>query len=648
MLRNTTLSAWLAAVVATAAGTAPPAAAAPAPLANHCKVLASGKRFVAATPSGGYALTAKKKRRALRFYLKPTGLGTYLLYDSSRKLMTVGDAGLTRGDTPGPPAEWATERRARKGRFALRATLNGARLKVARRFKTLSTTPGRGTTFRFARARGCRAYPEAGLNTKGKPIRGTHKDGSLIGFADAHLHITADFRAGGQVISGESFDRFGITEALGHDADVHGSDGSLDITGNLLRSGSPEGTHDTHGWPSFSGWPTPDTYTHQQIYYRWLQRAWMGGLRLVVAQTVEDEPLCTIEPRKSHSCDETATIELEVQRLKDLQDYVDAQSGGRGRGWFRLVYTPEQARRVIKRGKLAVIIGVESSDPFGCSERLGQPECDSSDIDRGIARMREIGVRSMFIAHWVDNALAGAALEGGDKGTFIATMQVAQTGLPFQTGPCPHPGQGEEVGPVPGRQCNARGLTDLGAYAVGRLMDNHMLIEADHMSERARDDVLAIAEARSYPLVSSHTGTGGSWDPSELERLYALGGYASATVEDAAKMPEKVLAFRRFGAAVAPGLSTDTGGFAALPAADPGAKLSYPFRVPGAGGVRFGRERTGERTFELGRDGVAHYGLMPDLLAETALQPGGREALGVLFRSADAYVRTWALAEHAP
>ena len=40
----------------------------------------------------------------------------------------------------------------------------------------------------------------------------------------------------------------------------------------------------------------------------------MGGLRLVVAQTVEDEPLCKIEPRRSHSCDETATIDLEIKR----------------------------------------------------------------------------------------------------------------------------------------------------------------------------------------------------------------------------------------------------------------------------------------------------------------------------------------------
>ena len=45
------------------------------------------------------------------------------------------------------------------------------------------------------------------------------------------------------------------------------------MTGNLLRTGLPFGTHDTHGWPTFAGWPINDTNTHQQIYYSWLQRA---------------------------------------------------------------------------------------------------------------------------------------------------------------------------------------------------------------------------------------------------------------------------------------------------------------------------------------------------------------------------------------
>ena len=120
----------------------------------------------------------------------------------------------------------------------------------------------------------------------------------MFGFVDAHLHITAFMRAGGLVISGEPFDRFGIPAALGRDAKVHGSDGQLDYIGNLLRTGSPVGKNDTHGWPTFTGWPTYNTQTHQQTYWVWLQRAWEAGERLVVAQTVDDAPLCRLEPRR--------------------------------------------------------------------------------------------------------------------------------------------------------------------------------------------------------------------------------------------------------------------------------------------------------------------------------------------------------------
>ena len=522
-----------------------------------------------------------------RLYAKPTGFGTFMLLGSDGRLRRPDG---TRTATPGPGTEFTT------------SAILRMRPRPAER---------------------CRSYPEASLGATGRPFRG-----SLFGFADAHLHLTADLRAGGRVIYGESFDRFGVTEALGHDADVHGSDGSQDVTGNLLRSGSPTGTHDTHGWPTFAGWPTHDTYTHQQTYYRWLQRDWLAGERLVVAQTVEDEPLCNIEPQKSHSCDETATIELQAKRLRDLQDYIDAQAGGRGRGWFRLVYTPAAAERVIRAGKLAVIIGAESSDVFGCSQVQGQPKCDQAAIDAGIARLRAAGVRALFLVHWVDNALAGAALEGGAKGQFIAAMQLSSTGEPFMTGSCPEDGQGES--------CNSKGLTELGTYAVNRLMDNHMLIEADHLSERARQQVLAIAEQRRYPLVSSHTGTGGVWTPDDLRRLFAIGGFATATLDDVSKLGPKILAFGR-----PVGLGTDTGGFNELPGPDQ-PHLAYPFRSFD-GRVRFTRERTGDRTFDLNTDGVAHYGLLADLLADLQRQPNGRKALAALFGSAAAYLRTWRL-----
>src|SRR5439155_515959 len=268
----------------------------------------------------------------------------------------------------------------------------------------------------------------------------------------------------------------------------------------------------------------------------------------------------------------------------------------------------------------AVIIGLEWSNPFGCSESMGKPNCAKADIDRGIAHVRSLGVRAMFLAHWVDNALTGAALLGGSEGDFVGAMQLEQTGMPFSTGACPDPSQGVEVPPFPGRRCNTRGLTDLGEYAVGRLMDSHIVIEADHLSEWARERVLAIAEARHYPLMSSHTGTGGLWTPSDLRRLYALGGYATARIDAASKLPGDILSFRRYATGqgvFGVGLGTDTGGFNALPGPADDVKqkpLGYPFR-PYHCSLVFTREQSGTRTFDLNKDGVAQYGLVPDLLA---------------------------------
>jgi microsomal dipeptidase-like Zn-dependent dipeptidase len=501
-----------------------------------------------------------------------------------------------------------------------------------------TTAQDRRRLLRFIAARGCLPYPEAPVGANGRPSRRLTRDGTVFGYADPHLHITADMRAGGLVTYGKTFDRFGITEALGHDAEVHGPNGNLDFTGNLLRSGKPTGSHDTGGWPTFSGWPVHDTYTHQQTYYTWLQRAWMAGLRVVTAQLVEDQPLCEIEPQHSHSCDETATLALELERLRGLQDYVDAQSGGPGQGWLRLVSDPAQARRAIGRGQLAVLVGVEASNAFGCSEYLNQPQCDRSAVDRGIELYRRLGIRSMFIAHWVDNAFGGAALEGGAQGTFIGAMQVHQTGLPFDTAPCPEPGQGDK--------CNSKGLSELGMYLVGRLMDAHMLIEVDHLSERARLTVLRLAEARHYPLLSSHTNTGGFWTPSDLQRLYALGGFATARPDTAENLAKSILGFRPYirpGQWLGVGLGTDTGGFNSSPGPDPRAATKpfrYPFRSQD-GGVQFVCQVAGSRRYQLDQDGVADYGLYADLLAYMRQQPGGQAASTLLFRSAEGYLRTW-------
>jgi microsomal dipeptidase-like Zn-dependent dipeptidase len=669
------VAAALAASLPVAAAAKPKGAPLGPTLANACFALRSAATGGFLAPVGdGY----RADQAASGLFWKPATLASYLPQDRGERLLGVRpDGAIVRADGPGPATQWGL-RRIRGNRVAVYFSADGRQLGVSSSGEVSLVPAGSrdpGRIFFLVRAGDCTPFPEADVGAVGRPFRGTTKKGDVRGFADMHIHVTAAQRAGGEVLSGEPFDPYGITEALGHDADVHGADGSADLTGNLLRTGLPFGTHDTHGWPTFAGWPVHDTITHQQVYNVWLKRAWMAGERLVVAQTVEDQPICEIEPVKNHSCDETEAVREQVQTLRGLQAYVDAQAGGRGRGWFRLVYNPRQARRAIVRGKLAVLIGIESSNLFGCSELNDAPQCTKADIDRGIRNARRLGVRSVFPMHWTDNAFGGASLEGGGRGTFIGVLERFQTGHYFRTAACPEPGQGETVGTLSpaelnflafyfpaaqpiaqetpptypsGPQCNAKGLTPLGAYLIKRLMANHMLIEMDHMSEWARETVLKMAARHRYPLVSSHTGTGGYWPPNQLRELYRLGGMAAARADQAPALATRIGELRAYRSKrhfFGVGLGTDTGGFSSLPDPRPDATqtpLTYPFKALYCK-VQLQRQQSGSRTFDLNTDGLAHYGLIPDLLADMQ-QHGGGGQLRSLFRSAEAYLRMWELA----
>ena len=82
---------------------------------------------------------------------------------------------------------------------------------------------------------------------------------------------------------------------------------------------------------------------------------------------VENKALCDLYPIKRNGCNEMDSVRLQDRDLKALQDYVDAQNGGPGKGWMRLVDDPFEARRVINQGKLAVVQGIEISQLFDCN-----------------------------------------------------------------------------------------------------------------------------------------------------------------------------------------------------------------------------------------------------------------------------------------
>ncbi len=170
-----------------------------------------------------------------------------------------------------------------------------------------------------------------------------------------------------------------------------------------------------------------------------------------------------------------------------------------------------------------------------------------------------------------------------------------------------------------------------------------MLIEVDHLSEIGPRPVLKIAAHHHYPLVSSHTG---HW------RRLDAGGAAQALPDrrlcvghpsQAPDLAKKIDSFRAYrdGTSSASASAPTPAASRRCPARPTAAeRVTYPFEGYRSG-VEFDRQRTGSRTFDFNADGVAHYGLFPDLLAATEKAPGGERAMRTLFRSAEAYLRMW-------
>ena len=72
-------------------------------------------------------------------------------------------------------------------------------------------------------------------------------------------------------------------------------------------------------------------------------------------------------------------------------------------------------------------------------------------------------------------------------------------------------------------------------------------------------------------------------------------------------------------------------------------RLAYPFSVPGFGSLS--QQVTGFKTFDYNVDGLAHIGLVPDMVADLSRIGMDAHYVNSLFCSAEAYIRVWERAE---
>ncbi|MEA2375351.1 MAG: hypothetical protein QOD53_1814, partial [Thermoleophilaceae bacterium] len=596
----------------------------PYALAGGCFSLSSvsAKRLVVRAGSG-YSATARHLAGAYRIRMQATSLGRYLLVGADRALVGVdSQGGVSPTGTASDSAVWRLAP-APGGVLQLDAASNGRVLAVAGGGRLVLADAGAAGSrgrFAFRRTRHCAVPFHAHVGAKGRAFRGASPSSDVRGTIDAHTHLTAFEFIGGDFHCGRPWHPFGVTFALPDCASIQGPQGSAAPVQNFLDFGAPVHPHDTVGWPTFHDWPGPTRLTYEGSYYTGLERAWLAGLRLMVTDLVDNEALCSIMTMKHNPCNDMASVHIQSRDLFALQNYVDAQYGGPGKGWFRVVKDPFQARRVINQGKLAVVEGIEVSRILGCGEVNHVSQCSPAQVDQGLKEVRALGVSSFYPVHKFDNAFGGTKMDGGAVGTVInggnhletghfwdvktctgsahdsQQLQPSDGGLPnFPGTPFAafFPGGIVPVYTSPPPHCNQQGLTSLGAYLLEHMMNKHFIIEIDHMDVKTGNQALSVIEKRHYSgVVSPH-----NWSsPEQYPRIYNAGGFitpiAGSSPESFVSEWRKDKKLRSAKYKFGFGYGSDMNGLADQSQPTNRHPVHYPFRSF-TGQVSFARERWG-------------------------------------------------------
>ncbi len=511
----------------------------------------------------------------------------------------------------------------------------------------------------------------------------------IWGIADTHSHQFSNLGFGETMFFGKPYDPGGISVALPWCTSAHGPGGLGDLVGMALNQGFG---HLVGGNPQFDGWPRWNTYTHQQMYIDWLERAFVGGVKLVVVHAVNNEVLCgAVGPAPGVSCNDMQAVDRQLQAAQEIEANVP---------WYRIAHSAAEARQIINSGRLAVVLGIEVDYLFDC--RPGGA-CTPDSVKTALKHYYDLGVRHIHPIHVFDNAFGGAALydDAFNYGNRIAN------GVFFTPRDCSADGYRYKVAAAGGLagfiagfitgnpatttfagDCNATGLTSLGQSLINKMMSRKMIIDLDHLSALAAETTLQSAQGLTYPaIVAGHTGfivtsngtkkSEGQKTDAQVNRIRDLGGLISPILHQGTKQQ-----IAQFGAAIpndcsnsdktwaqaylyavskmnggAVGLGSDFNGLAGQPGPRFGGEncpeddpkvaqsggVTYPFAPFGKPGS-LDRSIVGSQSFDFNEDGLAHVGMIPDMVEDLRSQ-GLTAQLDPLFRSAEAYITMWAAAE---
>lgn len=288
-------------------------------------------------------------------------------------------------------------------------------------------------------------------------------------------------------------------------------------------------------------WPAWDTPSHQQHWWGHVYDAHQRGLQILTVSVLSADPFARLMPGPYRTPYEVVIDQLQAtRRFVQLHDWAEIATG------------PEEARKIIQDGRLAVVISLEGNFPF-CKDLpcgAGADETTPAGVSATLDEYQSLGLVSLQpVAHF-DNPFGGTAVfsqalltlqwlyeeihRDGDisvdeilaavpAGTALGRPEVQHVLQVLGVDTVPQAtirefGQLKDFhallglfGGVSGAQCELRdsgaempcgeclknrrecrnqlGLTELGEWLVDEMMSRGMLVDIAHLSDQGVADV---------------------------------------------------------------------------------------------------------------------------------------------------------------
>jgi microsomal dipeptidase-like Zn-dependent dipeptidase len=411
----------------------------------------------------------------------------------------------------------------------------------------------------------------------------------------------------------------------------------------------PTTTTYTAGQPTFDYWPAALSLEHQQMHVTEIRNAYDGGLRLMFASATDNELIHDLWNNGFNLGGNaiptpTGTYDYESARkqLAFIQSFAAANSS-----WMQIVTSAADARRVIRQDRLAVVLSLELDSLWG---------------DQILDLASQFGVRHVIPVHLSNNTIGGTAAYDDlwNANTFFLTGDFFRVRtnkcISFRLGLPQHLTHGPvgAIQPAPidaawfaslgyttdvnlGGHENDRGLN---TKEFMRLMNAGILLDVVHMGYKSADGALVLGEQYGYPLMDSHTGLRDDTDCSktppagvnersipfsQVARIAKLGGVlglgtaTNNTADAVATWVSKYLEAVNLMGGKGVAIGTDTNGlsplifnnFYNLPTCYP-LTVQTLFDAPAEVPQQLQKFKLLSKTFDFSKDGLAHYGMLPD------------------------------------